>query len=341
MKRLGVGSILALVMVVSACSNASGSDPTVLATTTTTTESAAVAPTTSAPATTTTTVAATPLDALGYPVSDEWVVETVVVDIDSATGGLAIDADGVMYQSDFGYQGHPGNSIYRISPDGAIETLIQSDLMASLTMITFGPDGTLYQSSYGSNRVFRINPDGTADVIAEGLRGPTGIVVLEDGTLVVEAYNSSILHRIHPDGTVEDWVTDRRFNGINGLTKGPDGTLYAIDHKDGSIFSIDAEGTVDKIFQFPKQTSHGVYLDGSLFVTSRGGYVVFRYDLATGFAEIIAGNGEPGDADGRGSESAFGRPNAITVGADGALYINHGRGQDNDPVSIKRISHQP
>jgi sugar lactone lactonase YvrE len=299
------------------------------------------------PITTTTTVAPTttlpptPLEKLGYPVSDDWVVETVIADIDAATGGLAIDPDGVIYQGDFGYSGHVGDSLLRITPDGTVETFAQSDEMESLTMTIFGPDGTLYQSSYGSNRVFVVEPNGETRIIAEGLRGPTGIAVGADGVLYVEAYNSNIIHRIQPDGTVEDWVTDRRFNGINGITTGPDGTLYVADHKDGSIFAVDQDGAVTPVHKFPKATSHVVYSDGSLFVTSRGAFVVFRYDLASGDVEIIAGNGEPGHTDGRGSEASMGRPNAITVGPDGNLYINHGGGNANNPVSIRRISYQP
>ena len=261
--------------------------------------------------------------------------------IDAGTGGLAIDAEGVFYQGDFGYPEHVGDRVLRVTADGSVETFSQSDLMESLTMTYFAPDGTLFQSSYNSDRVFRIEPDGTAVVVAEGLRGPTGIAQLDDGTLVVEAFDSAILHKIAPDGTVTDWVTDRRFNGINGLTMGPDGMLYVIDFKDGSLFSVDPEGTVEKLFKFPKATSHGVYHDGSLFVTSRLGYVVFRYDLATGDVEIIAGNAEPGDRDGRGGESSFGRPNAITVGPDGHLYINHGDGASNDPVTIRRLRYDP
>jgi len=289
----------------------------------------------------TTTVALSPLEKLGYPVSDDWVVETVIAEIDAATGGLAIDPDGVMYQADFGYSGHPGDSLLRITPDGTVETFARSEEMESLTMTVFGPDGTLYQSSYGSNRVFVIEPNGEARIIAEGLRGPTGIAVGADGVLYVEAYNSNIIHRIMPDGAVEDWVFDRRFNGINGIAAGPDGTLYVVDHKDGSVFAVDQDGVVTPLHKFPKATSHVAYSDGSLFVTSRGAYVVFRYDLATGEAEIIAGNGEPGRMDGRGSEASMGRPNAITVGPDGNLYINHGGGNANNPVSIRRISFQP
>lgn len=309
-------------------------------TTTTVATTTTAAPTTTV-VETTTTVPATPLEELGFPVSDEWVVETIVRDIDSGTGGLAVGPDGVMYQADFGYTGHPGNSVYRVTPDGDVEVVVQSDEMESLTMTVLADDGTIYQSSYGSNTLFRIPPDGDLEIVAEDLRGPTGIVLGDDGTIYVEAYNSNILHKVAPDGTVTDWVFDRRFNGINGLTQGPDGTLYVIDHKDGSLFSVTPDGTVEKLFKFPKATSHGVYLDGSLYVTSRAGYVVFRYDLETGDVEIIAGNGEPGDVDGRGGESSFGRPNAITVGPDGALYTNHGTGTSNDPVTIRRISFQP
>lgn len=291
---------------------------------------------------TTTTAEPTELEELGYPVSDEYVVETVIRDIDSGTGGLAIDADGTMYQADFGYPGHDGNSVYRISPDGSIETFSQSDEMASLTMITFGADGRLYQSSYGSDRVFVIDEDGNAEIVVEGIRGPTGLVVLEDGTMFVEAYDSSILHRVLPDGTVEDWVSRAPgFNGINGLAMGPDGTLYVSNHRDGGLFAVAPDGTVAELHRFPRATSHVAYQDGSLFVTSRGGFVVFRYDLETGETEIVAGNAEPGDEDGRGAEASFGRPNAITVGPEGALYINHGDGNSNSPVHIRRITHQP
>ncbi len=312
------------------------------------------APTTAAPATstteagppaedqaTTTTAAPTALEELGFPVSDDYVVETVVSGIDAATGGLALDADGFFYQADFGYAGHEGNSVLKIAPDGTVETFVQSDLMEDLTMTVLTDDGTIYQSSYGSNRVFRIDPGGNAEVIAEGLRGPTGIVVDDDGTLYVEAYNSNILHRILPDGTVEDWVFDRRFNGINGLTQGPDGMLYAADHKDGGLFSIDPDGNVEKLLHFPKPTSHLVYHDGALFVTSRGAYVVFRYELESGDVEIIAGNGEPGETDGRGAESSIGRPNAIILGPDGSFYINHGGDGTNAPLSIRRITYSP
>jgi len=301
-----------------------------------------IAPSTTTTSTTTTTAAPlTPLEALGYPVSSDWVLETVVSGIDSATGGLAVGPDGFFYQADFGYADHPGDTVYKISPEGDIEVLIQSDDLEQLTMTAFGPDGALYQTAYGSGQVLRIDEDGTFEVLAEKLRGPTGIVIAEDGTLYVDSYAKDVIYRITADGVVEDWVSHGAFSGVNGLTQGPDGTLYVINHKDGGLFAVDAEGSVTNLHKFPKATSHGVYLDGSIFVTSRSGYVVFRYDLASGDVEIVVGSGEAGDQDGRGGEASFGRPNAITVGPDGALYINHGVGNTNDPVTIRKISFQP
>ncbi len=278
----------------------------------------------------------------GFTLSDEYVVETVVTDIDSATGGLAVMADGTMLQADFGYPGHPGNTIHRIAPDGTVSSLVTDDAMEALTMTTFGPDGTLYQASFGSDTVFAVDPvSGALTTVAEGIRGPTGIVAREDGSLVVASYNSNTVHLVTPDGAVSDWVRDPGFSGPNGLAEGPDGTLYVVNHRDGGLFSVAADGTVTQLVDFPFPTSHVAYLDGGLFVTSRGGYVVYRHDLATGQTAIIAGNGEPGDADGRGASSSFGRPNAITIGPDGALWINHGGDGTNSPVTIRRITHDP
>lgn len=345
-KRLSsnFGHLTALLLILAACGGDGAETPTVETTTTAPAETSSTVETTTTVAPTTTRAKITPLDRLleaGYTFSEDYVVETVIRDVDSGTGGLAIDTEGVFYQADFGYSGHVGNSVYRILADGTVETLVESDDMESLTMTTFGADGELYQSSYGSGKVFRIDEAGSAQLVVEGIGGPTGIVVLEDGTLFVEGYNSGILHKISPDGMKTDWATHPDFDGINGLTIGPDGTLYAANHRDGGLFSIDREGAVTKLHEFPWQNSHVAYLDGSLFVTSRGVYVIYRYDLETGETEIVAGNAEPGDQDGRGIESSFGRPNAITVGPDGHLYFNHADGSNNNPVHIRRIVHSP
>lgn len=339
MRPLATAVVTALVL--GACSTATSGPPapttTAVAEPTTTT----VPPTTTtSPPTTTTEPSA--LDALGYPVSDDWVVETVATGIDAGTGGLAVADDGTIFHADFGYSPSTGHTLYRLAADGSIEPFASDpELMASLTMTLIGPDGTIYQSSFGSDRVFAISADGTAEIVAEGIDGPTGIVVRDDGTLLVEAFNRGDIYEVRPGGEPTEFATDGRFRGINGMTSGPDGTLYVVNFRDGGLFSVESDGAVTELHRFPRTGAHVAWLDGSLFVTSRGGFVVWRYDLATGDVEVIAGNGEPGDADGRGAASSFGRPNAITVGPDGALYINHADGNGTNPVTIRRISYDP
>ncbi|MDX1469481.1 MAG: hypothetical protein R3258_09065 [Acidimicrobiia bacterium] len=335
--------LTALALALAGCGSGNQVVATPTSTTTTTTTVPPATTTTSSP--TTTTAPSTALGRLletgGYTVSDDWVVETVIPHIDAGTGGIALDEAGVIYQSDFGYSGHDGNSVYRIDAGGSLEVFSQSEDFGSLTMITFGADGRLYQSSYGTGKVFVLDSEGNPEEIASNLFGPTGIVALEDGTLFVESYNSNLIHRIEPDGTVSEWASHPAFNGPNGLTMGPDGTLYAVNHRDGGLFAIDQDGNVTEIHRFVGTTSHVVYHDGGLFVTGRGRYVIFRYDLGTGAVEVVAGNAEFGDKDGRGTEASFGRPNAITVGPDGALYFNHGSRRSPDPVTIRRLVYDP
>ena len=347
MNRSISSGILALAFIIGGCSPGGTADETSTTTgepvsTTSITESTTMeASTTTVVEDTTTTVPRTRLEEWGFPVSDEYVVETVVTDLDAGTGGLAVAADGTMYMGDFGYSGHPGDTVLRISADGIVEPFSTHEDMDSLTMTTFASDGSIHQSSYGSDRVFRIGVDGSAELIAEGIRGPTGIVELDDGTLVVEGYDSRALYKVSTDGTTEEWVVDTRMNGPNGLTMGPDGTLYVICHRNGDLWSVDPDGSLEKLFAFPAPTAHGVYHDGGVFITSRTGFVVFRYDVASGDVVIIAGSGEAGTADGRGSDASFGRLNAITLGPDGAFYVNHGDAAGVAPVSIRRIVHSP
>lgn len=284
---------------------------------------------------------------LGYPVSDEYVIETLVTDVEAGTGGLAIDADGNFFHGDFGgFEDGPGNRVLRISPDGSeVEVLVESELMGQNTSTVFGPDGILYQSSFGPDRLFAISPeDGTAtEVTTEDLIGPAGIVVRDDGSVLVQSFRLNMIWLVSPDGTLSDFTASPApgFNGPNGLSVGPDGTVYSVNFRDGGLFEVDADGGVTKLHTFPLPGAHVAYFEGALFVTSRTGYVVWRYDLDTGEVVIVAGNGEPGDADGRGIESSFGSPNAITVGPDGHLYINHGDGELSNPTTIRRIRFDP
>ena len=347
MIRRRLAALLAVGLVLAACGSGGDDPPAATDGPATTRATTTPTPTTTAAPETTTTTTEAPLPVpaalqdFGYPVSDDWVVETVVADVDSGTGGLALDADGVMYVGDFGQPDTQGDVVNRITPDGIVEPYSSDEGMRQLTSTSFGPDGTLFQSSFGSDEVYAIDTAGSATVLTSEIRSPTGLVATGDGSILVSSFSLGKIYEVLPDGTTTEWASSRRFDGINSLSMGPDGTVYTADFRGSSIFALAPEGEVTKLHEFPESTSHVTYHDGSLFVTSRTGYVVFRYDLETEEVEIIAGNGEPGDRDGRGTESSFGSPNAIRVGPDGSLYMNHGDDANAWPVTIRRLTYDP
>lgn len=323
---------VALALLAAACAGADSAD---------TTATSAAAPSTTAPAVVTTVAPATTVPetsttvgvvpGLGspedYPVSDDYVVETVATDIDAGTGGLTLDAEGNLYTADFGYAGHDGNTLFKISQDGSVEPFATHETMDQLTGNKVAPDGTIYQSSFGSGYVYRIDPGGGVEVVTDQMTGPTGIVLTNDGRLLVEDCNRNAVYEVLDDRTTELFAggLSAGMRCPNGMTEDPEGNLYVVNFNHGQLMKISPDGSeITVLHSFPGGNPHVVYHDGKLFITARETHRIFRYDLATGNVDVIAGTGEIGLTDGPGPMATLGPPNAIVVDDDGNIYFNHG-----------------
>lgn len=331
--------LIAIVLLSAACSNpdevVAAATSTSVVTTTTAAPTTTTAPLTTVPETTTTRVP-TPDS---YEVSPDYVVETVVSELDAGTGGLAVDPDGNLYHADFGYPEHVGNTVFKVTPDGEVSEFATSDLFTSLTGNTFGPDGKLYQSSFGSNNVVAVDPDGTVELLTDEVRGPTGIVVTDEGRVFVDSCRRNQVVEVFPDGSAEVVAGGVGMDCPNGLTIDDEGNLYVVNFSSGFMQRITPDGDIEAIYRFPSGNAHVVHVDGFLYITARTDHRVYRYDLATGDVVVVVGTGEGGFVDGAGDEATVSRPNAIAVGPDGALYINHGGGDGrNNPVWIRKIT---
>lgn len=339
---------LAVLLVAAACSGDgepsadAGSTTTPSTTITSTTQVATTTTTTSSTTTTTTTTTSPPPTTIPprYPVEEGWVVETIVAELDAGTGGLAVDAAGNLYHADFGFRGGTqGEVVYKIAPDGDVSEFSRPEGLRAATGNRFHPDGTLYQSSFGSGHVFLIAPDGSWEVLTDQLSGPTGIVITDDGRVFVEDCRNNTLNEVFSDGSFEV-LLDERLSCPNGMTMDDEGNLYLVNFNNGQLlrFVLDGDGSVEELERFSSPINHVAYFDGSLFLVARNDLRIYRYDIATDSVTVIAGTGAVGFDDGPGPFASMGRPNAIAVDADGTLYINHSGGRSsNDPVYIRRI----
>jgi sugar lactone lactonase YvrE len=340
--------VAAVVLLVAACST--GSDTTDVRATTsvpidTTTPPATnqtVAPDTVPVATTTSSAADS--DAIVAPAVIA--VETVVAELDAATGGIAVDSDGVIYVADIGpAPARNGTRIYRIEVDGSVGLLVDDERLRGASGNAIGPDGVLYQASLGTGAVYAVEPDGTVRTVADqGLRRPVGIAVDPDGVLYVADCGGLEIVRIDKDGVAETYARSSLFTCPNGITLGNDGSIYVANFSNGKILRVDTAGEVTELVTLPgANNGHLVYLDGLLYVAGRGANQVFVVTLDGRF-DVYAGAGERGSDDGSANEATFSLPNGIAIGPDGSLLINQvtaTEGSANHPTAIRRIVTEP
>jgi streptogramin lyase len=140
--------------------------------------------------------------------------------------------------------------------------------------ITIGPDGNIWFTEAGANKIGRMTPSG---VITEygplwGIAHPQQICVGPDGNLwFTESYEGNV-GRISPQGDITEF-----FLGVpapNGITAGPDGNIWFIEYlKVGRITPSGQELTE---FGLPDQANASLITsgsDGNLWVTDTNGAI--------------------------------------------------------------------
>lgn len=93
---------------------------------------------------------------------------TTLVTIEAGTGGLTVAPDGTLFHSDFGSMlGGRGQGGHRVfRVTPEGEAEVVSTSIRGASGSEWGPDGALYQSSIGSNQIFRITMDGDTTLFA-------------------------------------------------------------------------------------------------------------------------------------------------------------------------------
>ena len=182
-------------------------------------------------------------------------------------------------------------------------------------MIAKGPDGNLWFTEQGGDKVGRITTAGVITEFSAGITSgavPFGIAAGPDGNLWFTEYDGNRIGRITPSGVVTEFAIPTPRSGPNGITAGPDGNLWFTGARASTIGRITTAGLITEFRtgitpgSEPSQITTGP--DGNLWFTEPGVGQVARITPAGQVAELTLSN----------RASA---PSGITVGADGNLWI--------------------
>lgn len=211
-------------------------------------------------------------------------------------------------------------------------------------------DMSVYVSDGGSGRIWQINTEGGARVIAENLDVPSAIALAPDGTLVVAETGSHTITRVDIKSGQSQTLAGVRgrsgfadgdgsaalFNGPIGVAVGPEGTIYVADTYNDRIRAIDAGGRVRTLAggaepgmmdasngvdaRFDTPCGIAVEPSGALVVADTENHRLRRVEQS-GAVTTIAGTGEREIFDGPLFAASFDEPTGVAVSTDGAIYV--------------------
>ena len=251
-------------------------------------------------------------------------------------GGVTVDGDGNVFSTNF----HP--HVWRVAPDGTA-TLLSTEFKNASGNYAL-ENGDLLQADYTENSIYRVKPDGSRSLFAEGgLDGPVGITQRASGDFIVANPRGKFLARIPEEGGEATVVLrDDRLQEPNGVTIDPGGNIYIADLKSGIVFKWMPNGELAELAHLPgKGNAHNVYANGALYVNKIWDHVIYRVELDSGAYGIVTGNGRPGYDDGPTGTATIEEPNGIAASRDGTvIYFNTQRGlmfQQPGLVILRRL----
>jgi hypothetical protein len=234
--------------------------------------------------------------------------------------GIAVDAAGTLYVTDFG-----ANTIRKVSPDGAVTTLAGSPGVSGSTDgtgavarfsgpwgVAFDGNGDLLVADWFNNTLRKVTPAGVVTTMA-GLAGTTGTA---DGIGSAARFNRPSGVAVGVGGVI--YVADTLNYTLRSVL--PDGTVSTLAGLAGTAGTADGTGAAARFWG-----ATGVAfdpLDGNLLVSDNSANDIRRVTQA-GVVTTLAGSpgAQSGNTDGTGSAARFSLPYAIAVDGAGTAYI--------------------
>lgn len=173
----------------------------------------------------------------------------------------------------------------------ALANMPGRDIDAFLEGPLVDAQGNLYVTDIPFGRVFRIDPAGRWDLVAQWDGEPNGLKFLDAGTLLVTDYRNGLMALDIASGVVRPFLERRnseRFKGVNDLTFDSRGNLYFTDQGQtglhdptGRVYRLGTDGRLDVLLS-NVPSPNGIVLSPDerfLFVAATRGNCVWRMPL--------------------------------------------------------------
>lgn len=127
------------------------------------------------------------------------------------------------------------------------------------------------------NGVWRISPTGVSEKFADGFYGSSGILVLPDGSLLVGECLGHRISHVSRAGAVTPYATEGLRCPV-GMTRTPDGKVFAINYMAGNIVEIAGDGSVSEY------VAHELLAEGNGLTSDREGNL---YAVSLGNGSVV------------------------------------------------------
>jgi len=157
----------------------------------------------------------------------------------------------------------------------------------------FDDDGNLYVTDIPYGRIFRVDPKGGWDLVAQWDGEPNGMKFISANRLIVTDYKNGLMEVDILSGEVKPYFSRRnteRFRGVNDLTISSQGDIYFTDQgqtglhdSTGRVYRLRKNGQLDLLLS-NVPSPNGIVLGSDekvLFVAATRGNCVWRMPLQT------------------------------------------------------------
>ena len=218
--------------------------------------------------------------------------------------GIAANSTGLVYVAEY-----RDNRVRVITPGGVVSTLANLGGQNGLIFAALDGGGNLHVADGAIHTIRKVTPSGVVSTVA----GQAGNPGSNDGAVSVARFNSPSGVALDSSGNI--FVSEYNNNTIRKVSS--NGIVTTLAGLAGSAGTLDGSGSAAR---FNAPHGLGVGTDGYLFVSEALSSTIRRV-TAAGVVDTIGGlAGNPGSADGAGSNARF-TAGGVTVDAAGNIYL--------------------